>query len=311
MSQPDKSQPAVSQPAVSQSILVSLDGTVLDPEVPFLHADDLAAVRGDGIFETLLIRDGWARCVTLHLQRLARSAEMLDLPEPDAEKWRSAIEVATRTWVDRNGEFAEGLLRLVYSRGREAHPAGAGAESGAPTAYLTVGPVAERVVAVRANGVSVITLDRGYSIDVADAAPWQLLGAKTLSYATNMAALRHAADNGYDDVIYLSSEGAILEGPRSTVVAVMGKTLVTPPAEIGILPGTTQVATFALAAEEGWQTETRVLRPADLLEADSVWLISSVTLAARVTALNGHPLPVTEVCQDFIDLVDRAISADR
>ncbi|MGC4935372.1 aminodeoxychorismate lyase [Gordonia sp. DT30] len=293
-----------------QSILVSLDGTVLDPDAPFLCADDLAVVRGDGIFETLLIRDGWARCVSLHLQRLARSAAMLELPEPDADEWRFAIEVATEAWVEQAGESAEGLLRLVYSRGRESAPAGTEA-AGGPTAFLTVGAVADRAAAARSKGVSVVTLDRGYSIDVAGDAPWQLLGAKTLSYASNMAALRHAADNGYDDVIYTSSEGAVLEGPRSTVVAVMGKTLVTPPVEIGILPGTTQVATFALAAEEGWDTETRMLRPADLLESDSVWLVSSVTLAARVTALNGHPLTASESAGEFVELVDRAVSADR
>ncbi|MGV9669986.1 aminodeoxychorismate lyase [Gordonia sp. NPDC003504] len=291
---------------MSQSLLVALDGTVLDPDAPFLYADDLAAVRGDGIFETLLIRGGRARAVGLHLQRLARSAAMLDLPEPDVDAWRTAIDVAARTWSERHGSGTEGLVRLVYSRGRES--AGPKPE---PTAYLTVGPVAERATAVREHGVSVITLERGYSIDLAATAPWQLLGAKTLSYATNMGALRHAAELGYDDVIYVSSEGAVLEGPRSTVVAVIGETLVTPPAEIGILPGTTQVATFALAAEEGWRTETRVLRPADLIEADSVWLISSVTLAARVTKLNGHPLSVPEDAKKFVDLVDRAISVDR
>lgn len=288
---------------MSQSILVSLNGTVLDPDAPFLHADDLAAVRGDGIFETLLIRDGRARCVSLHLERLARSAEMLELDKPDADVWRRAIDVAATTWTERNSADTEGLLRLVYSRGREG--------GSSPTGYLTVGPIADRARAARDNGVSVVTLDRGYSIDLAEAAPWQLLGAKTLSYATNMAALRHAADNGYDDVIYVSSEGVVLEGPRSTVVAVLGKTLLTPPTEIGILPGTTQVATFALAAEQGWETETCILRPADLLEVDSVWLISSVTLAARVTALNGHPLSVPENSTDFVDLVNRAISADR
>ena len=287
---------------MSKSLLFGLDGVALDPESPFLFADDLAAVRGDGIFETLLVREGQARCVGLHLERLARSASMLGLPEPDAEQWRSAIAAISAAWSQQFGDETEGLLRLVYSRGRES--------GGGSTSYLTMGPVAARAVAARTDGISVVTLDRGFSIDLAAAAPWQLLGAKTLSYATNMAALRHAVDLGYDDVIFVSSEGAVLEGPRSSVVAVKGRTLITPPAEIGILPGTTQVATFALAADEGWQTETRVLYPADLLEADKVWLVSSVTLAARVHSLNGHRLTESPNCGEFTDLVDRAISAD-
>ena len=45
-------------------MIVTLDGEIHPPGEPLLHADDLAAVRGDGMFETLLVRDGrpaWSR----------------------------------------------------------------------------------------------------------------------------------------------------------------------------------------------------------------------------------------------------------
>lgn len=287
---------------MADSILVSLDGTQHDADAPFLHADDLAAVRGDGIFETLLVRAGRPRCVRLHLERLARSAAAMELGTPDLDEWRGVIEAATQAWVEKHGSAGEALLRLVYSRGRE--------HGSAPTAYVTVDAVPDRVAAARAEGVRVVTLDRGFSIDLAGSAPWQLLGAKTLSYATNMAALRHAAAEGYDDVIFVSSEGAVLEGPRSTVVAVYGDTLVTPPTEIGILESTTVSAVFDVAEREGWTTKTDLLRPEDLVAADSVWLVSSVTLAARVTRLNRYVMPVPSDSAKFTDLVDRAISVD-
>jgi len=41
-------------------VIVTLDGEVHSPGAPLLFADDLAAVRGDGVFETLLVRDGRA-----------------------------------------------------------------------------------------------------------------------------------------------------------------------------------------------------------------------------------------------------------
>ncbi|MEO9326793.1 aminodeoxychorismate lyase [Gordonia aurantiaca] len=287
---------------MSDSILVTLDGARHDADVPFLHADDLAAVRGDGIFETLLVRGGRARCVRLHLERLGRSATAMGLPAPDLDVWRQAIETAVSCWTDEHGSADEALLRLVYTRGREH-----GYE---PTAYLTIEGQPERVVSARANGVSVITLDRGFSIDLSARAPWQLLGAKTLSYATNMAALRYAASEGYDDVIFVSSEGVVLEGPRSSVVAVYGDTLVTPPPEIGILESTTVRAVFDLAAAEGWKTKAEQLRPADLVAADSVWLLSSVTLAARVTHLNRYVMPIPKDLARIPGLVDRAIAAE-
>lgn len=289
---------------MAQQILVTLDGTVHDSDAPFLHADDLAALRGDGVFETLLIRSGRVRRVGAHLDRLQRSADMMDLPAPDRDAWRCAIEVAEKQWSASAGGADEAWLRLVYSRGRESSP------DAGPTAYVMVGPVADRVRTARADGISVVTLERGFSTDLADAAPWQLLGAKTLSYATNMAALRHAAAQGFDDVIYLSSEGSVLEGPRSTVITVTGRTLVTPPAEFGILPGTTQRAVFETAAQEGWTTRTEPLRRADLIAAESVWLVSSVALAARVTSLNRYVMPESPNNDEFAQLVDRAICVD-
>src|SRR5262245_37334332 len=69
--------------ARQMGVIVTLDGLVHPPGAPLLYADDLAAVRGDGIFETLLVRDDMACLVESHLQRLTQSAKFTDLPEPD------------------------------------------------------------------------------------------------------------------------------------------------------------------------------------------------------------------------------------
>ncbi len=134
---------------MAQQILVTLDGTIHDSDAPFLHADDLAALRGDGVFETLLIRSGRVRRVGAHLDRLQRSADMMDLPAPDRDAWRCAIEVAEKQWSASPGGVDEAWLRLVYSRGRESSP------DAGPTAYVMVGPVADRVRTARADGISV------------------------------------------------------------------------------------------------------------------------------------------------------------
>jgi 4-amino-4-deoxychorismate lyase len=53
------------------------------------------------------------------------------------------------------------------------------------------------------------------------------------------------------------------------------------------------------------------LRPADLLAAQGVWLVSSITLAARVHTLDGNPLPASPLADEFAALVDAAITSDR
>jgi 4-amino-4-deoxychorismate lyase len=269
-----------------------------------LFADDLAAVRGDGIFETLLIRDGRPCLLESHLERLTQSARMTDLPAPDLAQWRSAVAAGVQRWNAGGG--GEGVLRLVYSRGRES-----GSD---PTAYATIGALPARVAEVREKGLSALTLARGLPVEASDM-PWLLAGAKTLSYAVNMAALRHAERNGAGDVVFVGSDGQVLEGPRSTVVIASEidgtPALLTPPPWYPILRGTTQQALFEVARNKGYDCDYRVLRAADLFAAQGVWLVSSITLAARVHTLDGKALRPAPLAAEFVELVDAAIISDR
>ena len=286
-------------------VVVTLDGEVHPPETPLLFADDLAAVRGDGVFETLLVRAGGACLVEAHLGRLTHSAKLLDLPEPDLAAWRHAIDLAARQWAADTVD--EGAMRLVYSRGRE--------RGSAATAYVTVNPIADRIAAARRDGVAAVTLPRELPASGVEAMPWLLAGAKTLSYAINMAALRHAAREGAGDVIFVSSDGYVLEGPRSTVVIAVGGgdnvCLLTPPPWYPILRGTTQQALFGVARAKGYDCDYRALRVADLFAAQGLWLVSSMTLAARVHTLDGRVLPSAPMGAEFAELVDAAIVSDR
>ena len=286
-------------------VVVTLDGEVHPPETPLLFADDLAAVRGDGVFETLLVRAGGACLVEAHLGRLTHSAKLLDLPEPDLAAWRHAIDLAARQWAADTAD--EGAMRLVYSRGRE--------RGSAATAYVTVNPIADRIAAARRDGVAAVTLPRELPASGVEAMPWLLAGAKTLSYAINMAALRHAARQGAGDVIFVSSDGYVLEGPRSTVVIAVGGgdnvCLLTPPPWYPILRGTTQQALFGVARAKGYDCDYRALRVADLFAAQGIWLVSSMTVAARVHTLDGQALPRAPLATEFAELVDAAVVCDR
>jgi 4-amino-4-deoxychorismate lyase len=280
-------------------IVVTLDGDLVAAEAPTLPADDLLVTRGDGVFETLLVRGGRPCLLGAHLDRLADSASSTGLPDPDLAHWSAAAATALARW-DGDGEA---VMRLLYGRGRP------GAD--APTSFVTVSAVPDRVAAARRDGVSVITLDRGLAADGAAAGPWSLAGAKSLSYAANSAALRHAERLGADDVVFVSSDGFVLEGPRSSVVmAPEIGTLLTPPTSMSILPGTTQRAVFGVAADRGWQCTYGPITVADLAAAQGIWLLSSVTLAARVHTVDDRGLAPSPIGEEFASLVDEAVDSD-
>lgn len=261
-------------------VLAMLDGTLADPDRPLIRVDDLGLMRGDGIFETILVVDGRPRELGPHLDRLARSAAMLDLPAPDRAAWERVAALVLANWTG-GPELA---LKLVYTRGVEGG-------DGTPTGYAMAMDIGPAVLRQRAAGLAAVTLERGIEPGAAERAPWLLLGAKSLSYAVNMAALREAARRGADEVIFTETGDSVLEGPTSSVVVAKGRTLRTPPAQLGILPGTTQAALFRAAERAGWSVKVEPVRVAELHDADAVALVSSVRRITRVHTLDGAALP--------------------
>ncbi|USX50403.1 aminodeoxychorismate lyase [Lentzea sp. HUAS12] len=261
-------------------VLALLDGTLADPDSPLIRVDDLGLMRGDGVFETILVVGGKPRELTPHLDRLDRSAAMLDMAPPPRAEFERAVELVIGNWTGGE-EFA---LKLVYTRGVEGG-------DGTPTGFALGMEIGAKVLKQRADGLSAVTLDRGIDPGLADRAPWLLLGAKTLSYAINMAALREAERRGAAEVVFTTSDGSVLEGPTSTLILVRGKTLVTPPSKLGILPGTTQYALFRAAERAGWTVLVEPIQAGELYDAEGVFLASSVRKITRVTVLDGKQLP--------------------
>lgn len=274
-------------------------GRLVDAGVAAIVATDQGLTRGDGIFESLLAVNGVPRKLAAHLERLAGSAKAMDLHIPDAGAWQAAIAHAISAWsgshTANQDEQQQCTVRLTATRGPE------GATTA--TAWVAVSAVSPALAEQRKNGLAVLLLERGYDSDVAARAPWLLLGAKTLSYAVNMAALRHARSQGADDVIFTSRDGLVLEGPTSSVLlahvsddsGVPVKRLITPHLDTGILPGTTQGALFAAARDAGWELGYGPVTPGDLLDADAAWLISSIRLLAPINTVDGQEIGTPEI----------------
>ncbi|MFW8569270.1 aminodeoxychorismate lyase [Corynebacterium propinquum] len=302
-----------------------------DPAQPVVFWDDAAVTRGEAVFESVLVRAGRAANLQRHLDRLQRSAQRLELPVPERELWVRATTAAVTDWqqhlaeagqqtgalADADGVDASDLdakCTWTYSRGRQS----VAATGPQPTAWLVIAPVTDAVLRQRREGVRAQLAPRGWTTTV---------GAKTVNYAATMSALRQA--RGFDDVIFVEPaigsserEARVLEGATSTVVLVLrddgvGKRrLVTPAGDV--LAGTTVDALFEYAAARGWRCENRPVTAGELYQAESVWLISSVRIAARVTSLGGLEatgggadvveLPAPENHAEIRALIEQALS---
>ena len=262
-----------------------------------LPVTDLSAHRGDGIFETVLVNRGAHGATVVsrerHFTRFRASASALDLPDPDQGLWDRVIDSLIAEVAAADPENVEFGIRYALSRGEQ----GADGQF-RPRGWAFPVPVDDHIHTARKQGVTAVSLDRGFDAYIGSKAPWLLIGAKTLSYAVNQAAGRYAAANNADEALFVSHDGIVLEGPTANLIIRRGDRLLTPNPEAGLLSGTTQRLIFDRAEELGLQAEYADLRLEDVKEADGAWFVSSMRTAVALHELDGNAISVDQNLTD-------------
>ncbi len=109
-----------------------LDGALRDAGTAQVSVLDHGLTVGDGVFETLKTVDGRAFALTRHLDRLARSARGLGLPEPDLDEVRRACAAVLAA-----EPVPLGRLRITYTGGLS--PLGSDRGDDTPTLVVALG----------------------------------------------------------------------------------------------------------------------------------------------------------------------------
>lgn len=213
-----------------------------------------------GVFETLLVARGNPVELDAHLRRLARSARELFGAELPGDMVEEAIAAA------RGIEL--GRLRLdVFPEtpGRMGHTVRAAEDD---------------------PGIVFPPWERGAALRSIAAEGW-----KGAHKCVDRGWLEEVEGKLGDEVpLLVDHEGFALEASRANVFAAIDGALATPRAEGHILPGTARAATLALALELGIEAQERRLSLSELLEADEVFLTSSVRGVRPVRRIDGIDL---------------------
>jgi 4-amino-4-deoxychorismate lyase len=269
--------------------LAVLGRGVVDPSQPLLRADDEAVLRGRAAFETMRVYAGVPFRADLHLQRLAESARVLELPPPDIAALGTLVAEALAS-LDR----PDAVLRVVWTPG-----AGGDGSIG----FVLVTPLPGGFDEMRARGIELACLQLAVGASTRSEAPWLLPGVKSTSYAVNMAAQAEARRRGADDALFLSLEGIALECPTSNVWFVDDGVVHTPALELGILAGVTRETLVAAAGEaglrlaEGAYPRERVARAAEVFTSSSVREVMPVVRLDGAAVGAGMPGPVAAEMQ--------------
>ncbi|RMH81883.1 MAG: 4-amino-4-deoxychorismate lyase [Actinomyces sp.] len=255
---------------------VWLDGHLVDPSAPHLAVDDHGPLVGDGAFETLVVvgsgPDRVAFALTRHLERLERSLAALGLDAP-----HSRTELAAAVAETVAAAPAAHLVRVYVTSGRG--PLGSGRGDGPPTTVVIAGGA--RPDHRPGTAVAVFPHPRNER--------GALAGVKSISYAENVVALRHARARGATEALFADTRGHLSEGTGSNVFWSDGERLYTPPLDTGCLAGVTR----ALVVENLEVTESH-LPVADLAGASEAFLTSTTRGVQSIARVDDTPLAVVD-----------------
>jgi branched-chain amino acid aminotransferase len=234
--------------------LACFDGSVVPLADARLPVTDAGFLRGDGVFEVVRLYGGRPYALDEHLARMERSAAGLRLAVDVRD-----VEADARALIGA-AHPGDAMLRLVVTR------------DGHRVALLE--PVPDRSAPIALGFVEYV--------------PSRVLDqVKSLSYAANMLATRLAAERGFDEALFVTPHGRVLEGPTSTLFVVLGERLVTPPLSERVLDSITRRAVLAVC-----EVDEEVVTVDDLRRASGAFLASTTREAqpvARIEELELDP----------------------
>ena len=269
-----------------------IDGRWVHPNEATISINDVAVLRGYSVFESLRTYNRRPFHLEEHLNRLYRSAQLIELDVPYT--WEHITGIISEV-IERNS-YKHASLRMLVTGGESEDGI---LPTGKAVLAVLITPLGERDMQRFAQGYRVITsrLQR--------VAP----EAKTTNYIEAVRALKEATRRDAVDALFVNEQGHVLEGTRSNFFVFRGDTLVTPHA--GVLIGVTRNTVVELA-HGLFILEERPILLAELASVDEAFITVSSKEIIPVVQIddivigNGKPGPrTTALEQRFIQMVER------
>ncbi|OHV24726.1 MULTISPECIES: D-amino-acid transaminase [Rhizobium] len=266
-----------------------------------VHIEDRGYQFADGVYEVCEVRHGYIVDLTRHLNRLDRSLGELSIAWPMS---RAALTQVIRETLRRN-HVRNGLFYMQVTRGVARRDHVFPAEGTPPSLVITAKSTDPKIIAAKnANGIRAITVTDNR---------WDRVDIKSVGLLPNAMARQQAKEAGAQEAIYVDGDGMVKEGAATNIWIVDSEgTLVTRPAEHGILRGITRTTLMDVAAKLGLKITERNFSVSEMLAAREVFLTAATSICFPVvsvdgqTIANGHPGSVSQkVREAFFDVAEK------
>jgi D-alanine transaminase len=272
---------------------VSRNGLLIPPVEAHVSVFNPAVYGAYGVYESMQVESGVVFALDAHLQRLARSARLIQLPLPAGlatfERWIREVLAANSA-----GSCTLRLFVLDTGNGGET------------VAYIWPQPDPVHPLAAHTAGASAITFEgRRF-----------LPQAKSLNNLASTMARRQAQAAGVHEGL-LHHDGVLTEGANSNLFAVVDGAVLTAPA-VHVLSGVTRDILIQLAAQHHVDLQESPLVLAGVQRWQECFITSTSRHVMPITSIDGRPVgdgqvgPVTRrLSEIFENYFEQRVARER
>lgn len=223
---------------------------------------DRGLLYGDGVFRTLLARNGVALQRQQHLEKLQHDCTQLGIHCP-------ALSLLSAELDEVLVQHPEGVIKLIVTRGL-------GSRGYAPSADVQPTHIWD-VAAAPQYPLHWYTLGvKARVCDIRLSEQPRLAGIKHLNRLENVLAAAESCDAEIAEGLLLDTQGRVIEGTRSNLFLWRDGCLITPQLNRCGVAGVQRDRVLAYAQQQGLSVQIRDVMLAEVYLADEVILVNSV-----------------------------------
>jgi 4-amino-4-deoxychorismate lyase len=256
-------------------VVNSAGASILDP-------GDRGLAYGDGLFETIAVRNSACRFLDEHLTRLLTGCRQLHIPPPDSVQLVTSIDELIRTECCTNG-----VIKIIVTRGNG--PRGYAFDPTTSEATVAIGVTSAEPYIPSAEGVSVRDCTTTVSRNNA------LAGIKTLNRLPQVMARAEWQDDHFAEGLMSDDRGNLISGTMSNLFIVRDNEIWTPPVTEAGIAGVMRGKILESAETMNIKVTQRYFSKPDINGACEVFLSNSLIGIWPVKQFEEHSFNVGPV----------------
>ncbi len=261
-----------------------------------LAVDDRAVQYGDGVFETIAIRDGRPRFWELHVERLALGCDRLGIRSPDTGDVGQYLHDALSD-SDIDPTFATAKIIVTSGRGDRGYRR---PPTVSPTIIVGVFASSPRPRDAYRTGIDVIICETRLAVQP------QLAGIKSLNRLEQVLGQDEIVRRNVDEGLMLDTEGRLICGTMSNVFLIIDNTYVTPAITRCGVSGIMRRKVIEFLDAHGADYDVRDVSPGDVSAADGIFLSNSQFGVLPVRQCGDRSWPIADKVQHVMQGVAAA-----